>query len=295
MQDDCPPASPRAVASGLRCGLLALALLASAAPLRAEDELTLGPARRGDDGIFTHEVRSPYQRGATQLRVLLPRERRPGQRYPVLYVLPVEAGRGERYGDGLVEVLRHGLHDKHGLICVSPTFSHLPWYADHPDDAEIRQETYLLKVVLPAVERTYPALAERRGRLLVGFSKSGWGAFSLLLRHPDVFARAAAWDAPLAMARPNRFGMGPIFGTQENFERYRITALLEQRAAELAARPPRLAHFNYGNFRDQHEQVEALLGRLEIPHLYRDGPRRKHNWNSNWLPAAVEFLTDETP
>ena len=51
----------------------------------------------------------------------------------------------------------------------------------------------------------------------IGFSKSGWGAFSLLLRHPEVFGRAAAWDAPLMLEQPNRYGMGAVFGSQENF------------------------------------------------------------------------------
>ena len=60
------------------------------------------------------------------------------------------------------------------------------------------------------------------GRLLLGFSKSGWGAFSLLLRHPDVFGRAAAWDAPLMMNKPGPYGSGDIFGTPENFARYQI-------------------------------------------------------------------------
>jgi hypothetical protein len=59
------------------------------------------------------------------------------------------------------------------------------------------------------------------GLLLLGFSKSGWGAlFSLLLRHPDVFGKAAAWDAPLVMDSPGRHGNGDIFGTPENFEKY---------------------------------------------------------------------------
>ena len=44
----------------------------------------------------------------------------------------------------------------------------LPWYADHPTDVGIRQESYFLKVVLPFVERTYPARTERDGRLLLG-------------------------------------------------------------------------------------------------------------------------------
>ena len=154
-------------------------------------------------------------------------------RHPVVYVLPVEARREHRYGDGLLEVRRHDLHNRFSAIFVAPTFSHLPWYADHPTDPLIRQETYLLKVVIPFVEGHYPAKPEPGGRLLLGFSKSGWGAFSLLLRHPDVFGKAAAWDAPLMMDGPGRYGSGDIFGTPENFEGYRVTGLLERRAAEL--------------------------------------------------------------
>src|SRR5437773_1672793 len=82
---------------------------------------------------------------------------------------------------------------------------------------KIRQETYFVKVVVPFVEKQYPAQAEPGGRLLVGFSKSGWGAYSLLLRHPDVFGKAAAWDAPLTMTRP-QYGMADIVGTPEQFE-----------------------------------------------------------------------------
>jgi len=184
------------------------------------------------------------------------------------------------------------LHNKHQLICVYPTFSHLPWYADHPSDPQIRQESYFLRVVLPAIERRYPTLAEPEGRLLVGFSKSGWGAFSLLLRHPEVFGRAAAWDAPLTVERPVPFGMGGIFGDQENFEKYRITRLLEQRADQLA-RPsrsnqaPRLALLGYDNFRQHHVAAHERMDALKIPHIYRDGPKRKHHWQSGWLPEAV--------
>ena len=42
---------------------------------------------------------------------------------------------------------------------VAPTFSHLPWYADHPTKPEIRQETYFLKVVVPFIDKTYPVRA----------------------------------------------------------------------------------------------------------------------------------------
>jgi S-formylglutathione hydrolase FrmB len=265
----------------------------TAASLAAADETTISPAERHAQGWLVHSVESPFQAGATSIRVLLPTGMDATRKHPVLYVLPVEAGLGERWGDGLLEVRKAGLHDKYGLICVAPTFSALPWYADHPTDPGIRQEQYLLDVVLPFVERTYPALAERRGRLLVGFSKSGWGAYSLLLRHPDRFERAAAWDSPMMLDAPGGYGSGPIFGTPENFANSHVPSLLKERAEDLRG-ASRLALLGYGNFREPTQQALALLEELRIPHAYRDGPRREHHWNSGWLPEAVELLVEPT-
>ncbi len=242
--------------------------------------------------IATHRISSEYQAGQTTIRVLLPDRLEKGKQYPVLYVLPVEAGDGRRWGDGLAEVERHDLHNRFGLICVTPTFSQLPWFADHPTDRKIRQESYLLKTVVPLVDRTYPTLATREGRLLVGFSKSGFGAFTLLLRHPDVFGKAAAWDAPLMMQRPDKYGMAAIYATQENFEHYNISKLLERRAPTLGTNP-RLIHFGYGGFQEHHRAAHRRMEELKIAHIYRDGPQRKHSWESGWLREAVEMLMRE--
>jgi S-formylglutathione hydrolase FrmB len=249
----------------------------------------ISKAKRDQHGFLVHLVQSPYQAGQTRIRVLLPDRLEQGKRYPVVYVLPVEAGQESRYGDGLLEVKRHDLQNKYQAIFVAPTFSHLPWYADHPSDPHIRQETYFLKVVVPFVQESYPAQAQPEGRLLVGFSKSGWGALSLLVRHPDLFGRAAAWDAPLMMTRPDKYRMGEIFGTQENFERFQISRLLEQRASALRE-AKRLILTGYGNFRQHHQQAHELMTKLGIPHDYRDGPARNHDWNSGWLEESLALL-----
>lgn len=273
--------------------VLAVAVLSEPCPA-ADEPAVVSPAHGDEQGFLVHTVQSEYQAGPTKIRVLLPDQLEQGKRYPVLYVLPVESKDGSRYGDGLFECKKHDLHNRHTLICVAPTFSDLPWYADHPTNSNIRQETYFVKVVVPFVEKTYPVLAQPDGRLLVGFSKSGWGAFILLLRHPDIFGKAAAWDAPLMMEQPNRFGMGPIFGTHENFERYQISGLLKEKVSELRG-VPRLIHFGYGNFRDHHESTRALMDELGIAHQYRDGPKREHDWHSGWLPEAVEMLVGNGP
>src|SRR5262249_39378231 len=197
-------------------------------------------------------------------------------------------GPESRSGDGSAEVRKLGLHNKPGVVFVAPTFSHLPWYADHPTNPEVRQETYFLTVVVPFVEKAYPVEAKVGGRLLLGFSKSGWGAYALLLRHPDVFGKAAAWDAPLLMDRPGKYGSGEIFGTPDNFERYRVARLLEEKAEQF--RTGRLVLLGYSNFRADHQRAHELMDRLKIAHDYRDGPARKHDWHSGWVTEAVELL-----
>lgn len=213
-----------------------------------------------------------------------------GKRYPVIYVLPVEAARGTRWGDGLLEVKRQQLHDRCGAIFVAPTFSSVPWYADHPSDPQVRQETYFTSVVVPFIDETYPTQANADGRLLLGFSKSGWGAWSLLLRHPAVFGRAAAWDAPLMMSWPSGYGSSEIFGTRENFQQYEVQRLLRSRIADLQSWR-RLVLTGYGGpFRLHHQQTHEVLLQLGIPHDYRDGPERSHHWESGWVTETVELL-----
>ena len=262
------------------------------APTSADSEpprVSVSDSKTDADGFRVHTVTSEFQAGETVIRVLLPEGLKPGERVPVVYVLPVEARDESRYGVGLREVKTHALHTKYRAIFVAPSFSHLPWYADHPTDPEIRQESYLLQVVVPFVERTYPVKSERAGRLLLGFSKSGFGAVALLLRHPDLFAKAAVWDAPLMMEKPGAYGSGAIFGTQDNFDRYRPDRLF----ASTTEFGPTKRVFLSGsaNFRDHHDRAHAQFDRLKIPHEFAtDGPARKHDWHSGWVGPAVAWL-----
>ena len=80
------------------------------------------------------------------------------------------------------------------------------------DNPKIRYDSYLPDVIVPFIDKTYPTIARSEGRLLVGFSKSGMGSVSLLLRHPEVFGRAGSWDGCLLdNDRPE------FYGSKENF------------------------------------------------------------------------------
>ena len=230
-------------------------------------------------------LNSESQAGPTCVRVVEPADARLATR--LIYLLPVEAGDEDVYGNGLAEARHIGLSERLSAILVAPTFSHLPWYADHPADPTIHQERYFVEDVVRLVRERHALPSDRVG--LLGFSKSGWGAFSLLLRHPDVFGAACAWDAPLMLESPDRYGTADIFGTQENFERYRVARLFETSAASLRAKR-RLGLFGYGGFREDMQQAHALLESLGVPHTYQDGPYRDHRWDGGWLdPVALEL------
>jgi len=259
---------------------------------------TLGAKTVGDNGIIRYELKSPYQSGTPSLRVLLPDKftdsgrpaKASGQRF--LFVLPVESGDGRQFGDGLITVKDLNLHNLYGLVVIAPTFSQLPWYADNPTNPDIRQETHMIKAVVPAVDELFPSSGPHR--LLLGFSKSGWGAVSLLVRHPELFDAAAAWDAPLMIESPNHYGMDRVFATQKHFDRYFLPRQLREKSSALRERK-RLALLGYGNFRDQMRSAHDLLVQLDIPHDYSDGPQRQHHWNSGWVQEAVKALMEMAP
>ncbi|QDU79692.1 Putative esterase [Polystyrenella longa] len=271
----------------VRCGLfLLLIILATDAPrIQAEESVPI-------QELKSHPLSSPHQRSGTMLQVLLPSDFDQARTYRTLYFLPVEAGTGTRWGTSTKEAIKHGLANRFNVICLFSTFSDLPWYANHPLDTKLQQETYFLKTVIPFVEEHYPVSTKSDDRYLIGFSKSGWGAWSLLLRHPDLFHKALAWDAPLMLDRSGPYGSGPIFGDQENFENYHLARLLKEKQTQFQ-NEPRLYHWGYDAFREQHEEMNALLRQLEIKSIYRDGPQRKHHWESGWLADAVELLLKE--
>src|SRR5260221_705254 len=49
-------------------------------------------------GIVVYDVACPQQSGPTQVRVAVPGDFHRGMLYPVVYVLPVEAGNESKYG-----------------------------------------------------------------------------------------------------------------------------------------------------------------------------------------------------
>ena len=248
------------------------------------------------DGFHLYKLPSPHQARETSLRVLLPDDFDPGKSYKVLYVLPVHEDGLFRHGDGLVEVKKYNYHNTHQLICVAPAFTTKPWFADHDLNPQKQDESHFLKTVIPFVDANYPTQASSDGRLLIGFSKSGWGSIALILRNPELFGKAAGWDIGI------RVDTGPIeeddraeriareWGTVENFEANRISNLVKIRGKDLGDEPRLFYYSTEGVRAIGGVEIHRLLVENEIPHRYVMEPHRKHAWDTDWIPEAVTFL-----
>jgi S-formylglutathione hydrolase FrmB len=238
-------------------------------------------------------------------RVALPDRLEEGRRYRVLYVLPVEAGLNRKYGDPLEVFRTMNVHNRHGLILVVPQFETDPWYGNHAMDPRRQYEAAMVKEIVSDVDRLYPTVACAEGRILVGFSKSGWGAFTLILRNPDVFGYAASWDAPLMMTEKH-FGSwrtDETFGTPQNMAAYVPTRLFQQSSAEFQKKTRLvLAGKNlFGSACDprfpyegpsQTEAAHASMEKHGIRHVYDAGVIAPHQWHGGWIAPVLAMVLE---
>lgn len=248
-------------------------------------------------GVYHYPVWSAYQDAVPlDLRVIVPATPAAGPR-KFLYLLPVESFNSSAFGDPITQAVALNLAGVYGMHVVVPAFSMLPWYGDHPSFPYVRQEGFLIDVIIPGIEALYPATGSHPGaakRLLCGFSKSGMGALTLILRHPTVFDAAAAWDGTCNQTVFNaQTGMSAVFATQGNFDAYALPTIMAAAAAPFTAGSTRLwlgGYSSQATWRDDMTACHLAMDANAVIHSWNDGPQRAHSWGSGWLADAAAFL-----
>ena len=166
-------------------------------------------------GVRSYQVSSPDDGPGIQvMRVLAPTHPAPGVPHNFLYALPVQPQLGNAFGDGLETLRRLDAQDQYNLTIIEPTFAIDPWYADNPNNPNVRYETFMTREIVPWVEKNLATTGHEQN-WLIGFSKSGLGAQDLILKHPGIFALAASWDFPADMSPYDELGGDPAssYGT----------------------------------------------------------------------------------
>ena len=231
------------------------------------------------------------------LRVLQPSHPAAGVAHNFLYVLPVEAGLGSVFGDGLATMASLDAEDQYNLTIVEPTFSIDPWYANNPNDSTLQYETFMTTDLEPWVKANLSTTGTEQN-WLIGFSKSGNGAQDLILKHPDLFQLAATWDFPADMASYNSLGSDPAdnYGTDANYQaNYALTnAFLAAHKAPFLSQN-RIWLGGYFYYQYDVTDYDARLTAEGIAHTL--GPMTSasaHSWTSGWVPAALAGLSHDS-
>ena len=238
--------------------------------------------------VKTHVIESEYQNGKQEIRVLLPDDYRKDGSYRVLYVLPVGKGFRKRFGYGLGVLKQMNAHNQHNLIIVQMGFEKEPWFGDHATNPKVRQASHVKDFVVPFIEKKYSTLGTPEGRLLFGFSKSGWGAFSLILKYPEFFGYAAAWDAPITFTTFH-YGMKPVYGTPEQLALYRPD-LLTPKQKKFFEKKTRLVLTGKKIWGKETEQTHALLNKSGLKHHYDNSLEFPHRWDKAWMEPTLSAL-----
>jgi S-formylglutathione hydrolase FrmB len=196
--------------------MLALALLgftmspARGAPVLGQLKLKLLNSRfHGQIVEFTdyhgadHRVWSTALQQRRSLYVYLPPGFDPAQQYPIVLWL-----------HGIIEDARWSLHDavpyfdgaiakgRMPPVIVAIPDGHIPGSFFDSHFLNIRSgryEDYLLQDVLPFVEAHFPVRPERRAHAIMGFSLSGWAAYSVALKNTGRFGAVVGILPPLNM------------------------------------------------------------------------------------------------
>ena len=227
--------------------------------------------------------------------VILPTAYGTNQQYKVLYIGQVNGGDT----GGIAEAKNQGIADKYGLICVQnvfpndePLFSGATrgWGVNAESNTPyiIQDDRYWVEVVVPFIDATYSTLAANTGRTTLGFSKAGFCAINLLLRHPDVFGRAGSWDGG-GVNTGNRpeFQMSNAY-CSSNFD---MGNLLSTNRALFTNQLPRFALTGWNTLSNSVYLTHNAMVADGIPHYYsNDIQYPAHAWNSGWFAPLVDVL-----
>jgi hypothetical protein len=152
-------------------------------------------------------------------------------------------------------------------------------------------ESYLVRDLVPFGD-SFAGPGVIPQRWVLGFSKSGApGALSLVLRHPNVFSAAAAWDAPAQFTDMSAFaGMAENFGTEQNFDRYEIPTLVIKNGEAFRSRNRIWISGDDSAWTSHMIQLHDQMAQANVLHTWIQSGPRVHSWFSGWLEGAVAAL-----
>lgn len=251
--------------------------------------------------VETVQFQSKLANATLPYNVILPPDYRASSatRYPVLYLLH---GFGGHYSDWATRTNVADYAAQYRMIVVMPEGNN-GWYTDSATVATGKYESYILKELIPDVQKRYRTIEARYGRAIAGLSMGGYGALKFGLKSPDTFAfvgsvsgafAAATWtEDDLKNVKSIRDSLFSVFGPMSS-ETRKANDIYEMTRGLSPARVAALPYFYLDCGTEDsltsipNQRFAALLREKKIPHEYRELPG-DHNW-AYWDQQVPEVL-----
>lgn len=167
------------------------------------------------------------------------------------------------------------------------------WGCNHPTNPNLQDETTIVAAANAWTEQLQANDLTVYPLIVVGMSATCVGGFSILERHPDIFAGAILFDGPMNVqdisASPH-WDMPVYYGTQANFSaNYRLTD--SARLVALANKNIVMCFRANGTnlFLPQMRIVAGLMCAADINVIQRFIVS-EHRWDGGWLEDGLENL-----
>lgn len=219
-------------------------------------------------------------------------------RYPVLYLLH---GWGGHYTDWLTRTNVADYAAQYRMIVVMPEGND-SWYVDSGVTPADKYESYILKELIPDVDRRFRTIQARYGRAVAGLSMGGYGAIKYGLKYPTSFVFAGSMSGAFGVTRYTENEMGgknldPFLKTfgPAGGETRKANDIFEIARGLSAARVASLPYFYFdcgtedaGQHFNPNRELSQIFAEKKIPHEYRELPGN-HSW-AYWDQQVQEVL-----
>ena len=230
-------------------------------------------------------------------RVVLPPDYNSGSsRYPVIYLLHGLTGNFANWTNN-TKLTEYALN--HRFIIVTPDGGN-GWYTDSVSAPNDKYESYIIKELIPEIDKTYRTIAARDGRVIAGLSMGGYGSLKFGMKYPEMFTLigsfsgalgATSWTEKTAGAIGK--SMDAVFGTDMAGESRKSNDIFKM-ATELTPEKVKSLPYIYQSCGTEDFLIQnnrdflKLLNDAKVPHEYREHPG-VHDWVF-WDDQVREFL-----
>lgn len=201
------------------------------------------------------------------------------KRYPVLYVLH------GAWCDSSAWPLSTKILEKSKnfpFILVFPDGSKFGWYLNSPQEENSQYESYIIKELIPMVDRTFPTIAARSKRSIMGASMGGHGALLLATKHPELFCSVSTFYGILDITKhPDNWHLSERLGPySENKDAWEANSVWHTARSHNLKDAELAIYFDCGSSDDEtqtgaiydNRAYHKLLIDLKIRHIWKELP-----------------------